>query len=147
MAAYGRMRDLLNKPGGNYLQREHVDLKAQSETLWTEYEERRREIEYLRRPFHIKSRANSTDVWNFGTVPHSPGKHPCEKPQAMLRHMIEASSRPGDLILDAFAGSGSTLLAASHAGRRAVGIEKDERWCERAANRLSQGTLELEWTA
>lgn len=127
--AYLRMRALLNSVGGEFLRREYEDL--------------RREYEDLRRPFNIQSRAHSTDVWNFGTVPPAPGKHPCEKPESMLRHMIETSSRPDALILDPFAGSGATLLAASHAGRRAIGIEKDERWCEHAANRLSQGTLDI----
>lgn len=99
------------------------------------------------RPFEVRNIKAATDVWAFERVPSRTGNHPCEKPESMLRHMIEVSSRPDDLILDPFAGSGSTLLAASRAGRRAIGIEKDERWCEHAASRLSQGTLELGWTA
>ena len=67
----------------------------------------------------------------------------CEKPVPMLRHMLEASSRPGDLILDPFAGSGSTLEAARETGRRSIGIEKDERYCEMTATRLSQGVLDF----
>jgi len=128
--AYLKARAVL---GDGYLTREYADLVD--------------EYESLRRPFNIKTRQQSTDVWNFTPVTPFPGKHPCEKPEAMLRHMIETSSRPGELILDPFAGSGATLLAASNSGRRAIGIEKDERWCEHAAKRLSQGTLELEWTA
>ena len=102
---------------------------------------RKREFEATRRPFNISSRTHSTDVWTFGTVPPGPGKHPCEKPQAMLRHMIETSSRPVDLILDPFAGSGSTLDAARQLGRRAIGIEKDAKWCEYIAKRLAQDVL------
>lgn len=101
------------------------------------------EYDSLRRPFHIKSRATSTDVWTFQPLRPDADRHPCEKPQSMLRHMIETSSRPGDLILDAFAGSGSTLDAARQTGRRAVGIEQDERWCEYIAKRLSQEVFDF----
>jgi len=127
--AYERMRSVLNSEGSDYLRREYEDL--------------RREYEDLRRPFKVTTRAHSTDVWNFGTVPPGPGKHPCEKPQAMLRHMIETASRPGDLILDPFAGSGSTLDAARGLGRMAIGVEQDERWCEYIARRLSQDILDF----
>ncbi len=126
---YQRMREILNGTGGDYLRREYEDL--------------RREYEDLRRPFTIKSRAHSTDVWAFPTVDPYPGKHPCEKPESMLRHMVEVSTRPGGLVLDPFAGSGSTLEAARNAGRRAVGIEKDVRYCEQIARRLSQGVLDF----
>jgi adenine-specific DNA-methyltransferase len=140
-ATYLRMREVLNGTGGDYLRREYEDLRREYEDLRREYEDLRREYEDLRRPFRISDRANSTDVWNFPTVSPYPGKHPCEKPSSMLRHMIETSSRPGQLILDPFAGSGSTLEAAKHTGRQAVGIEKDARYCAQIANRLCQDTL------
>jgi len=122
--------------GSDYLTRDYAEVVRERDELT-------RKFNAMRRPFSIKSRAHSTDVWTFGTVPPGPGKHPCEKPQAMLRHMIEASSRPGDLVLDPFAGSGSTLDAARQAGRTAVGIEQDEGWCEYIARRLSQDVLDL----
>lgn len=101
-------------------------------------------FENARRPFSISRKGGPvTDVWSFATVPPYPGKHHCEKPLAMLTHMVEASTRPGDMILDPFAGSGSTLLAASYSGRHAIGIELDERYCEIAACRLSQGVLDF----
>jgi adenine-specific DNA-methyltransferase len=128
--AYERMREVLTSHAqrDDYLRREYEDL--------------RREYEDLRRPFTIhRKRGPVTDVWNFPTVPPYAGKHPCEKPLVMLTHMIEATSRPGDLILDPFAGSGSTLRAAKDLGRRAIGIEQDERYCDWIANRLAQDTL------
>ena len=120
--AYYRMRDILNERGqADYLRREYED---------------------LRRPFNLaRKRGPVTDVWDFATVPPYAGKHPCEKPLSMLTHMIETTSRPGDTILDPFAGSGSTLRAAKDLGRRAIGIEQDERYCEWIANRLAQDTL------
>ena len=130
---YRQLQELFNSRSGGHLRREYEDL--------------RREYEDLRRPFRLKRTGPVSDVWNFDTVAPYAGKHPCEKPQALLRHMIDASSRPGDLILDPFAGSGSTLIAARDAGRRAVGIEMDLGYCRRIADRLSQGALDFEVTA
>lgn len=69
--------------------------------------------------------------------------HPTEKPVPLLRELIESSSRFGELILDPFAGCGSTLVAARLEGRSAIGIEIDERYCETAAKRVAQGALGL----
>lgn len=65
--------------------------------------------------------------------------HPTQKPMVIMRRLLEKTS-PG-VILDPFAGSGSTLVAAKYLGRNAVGIEIDERYCEIAARRLAQGVL------
>jgi len=63
-------------------------------------------------------------------------RHPTEKPVALMRLLIESSSLPGEIVLDPFAGVGSTLVAAVVTGRRAIGIEIDERYAEIAAERL-----------
>lgn len=65
-------------------------------------------------------------------------RHPTEKPVGVLRQLIESSSVLGECVLDPFAGSGSTLEAAVREGRRAIGIEVDERYCETIASRLKQ---------
>ncbi len=139
---YLRLRVLLNEGGGNYLRREYEELRREYEELRREYEELRREYEELRRPFFADP--DATDVWTFPTVSPYPGKHPCEKPVAMMERIVSNSSRPDALVLDCFMGSGSTMLAALKLGRRFVGIEADERWCEVAASRLSQESLTLE---
>ena len=69
--------------------------------------------------------------------------HPTEKPVDLLRPLIEYACPPGGLVVDLFAGSGSTLDAARQAGRRAIGIEAHEPYVEAAARRLSQGVLDL----
>jgi adenine-specific DNA-methyltransferase len=140
-AGYDVLRTVL---GPARLLCDYESLRAQWDALTREFYVRRDGLDHLRRPFRLSRSAPVTDVWNFAPVMGYPGKHPCEKPLPMLRHMIEASSRPGSLVLDPFAGSGSTLQAAREHGRRAIGIEQDEHWCEHAARRLSQDVLDLE---
>jgi site-specific DNA-methyltransferase (adenine-specific) len=70
------------------------------------------------------------------------GIHETEKPVGMLTPLISYACPPSGLVLDPFAGSGSTLDAARQCGRRAIGIEADERYVEAAALRLSQLTLD-----
>lgn len=70
-------------------------------------------------------------------------RHPTEKPVPLLRELIESSSCFGETVLDPFVGSGSTLVAATLEGRKSIGIELDERYCEMTARRLgaAQQTL------
>lgn len=69
--------------------------------------------------------------------------HPAQKPLELMAYLIRTYSNPGDLILDNTMGSGTTLAAAKLLGRRAIGIELEERYCEIAARRLSQEVMEL----
>ena len=63
-------------------------------------------------------------------------RHPTEKPVPLLRELIESSSLFGETVLDPFMGVGSTLIAASLEGRKAIGIEIEEQYCEVAVQRL-----------
>ena len=138
---YAAMQRLFNAScngsASQYLRRDHEDLKGEYEDLRREYEHLRREYEHLRRPFSVSADVPYTDVWDFPTVRAYRGKHPCEKPLAMMEHIIRASSREGAVVFDPFAGSGTTLVAARNLGRQAIGIEQSKRWCERTQERLN----------
>jgi len=114
---YQWLRALFNNAnGGDYLRREYDD---------------------LRRPFSVTADVPYTDVWNFPTVQAYPGKHPCEKPAALARHIVQSSSRVGATVLDCFAGSGVICCAAQELGRAYIGIEIDRKWAEIARARLA----------
>jgi site-specific DNA-methyltransferase (adenine-specific) len=106
--------------------------------LRREYEDLRREYEDLRRPFSVSADVPYTDVWDFPTVQAYPGKHPCEKPVALMEHIIRASSRDGAVVFDPFMGSGSTGMAALREGRAFIGIEKDAGYFAGACNRIKE---------
>lgn len=66
------------------------------------------------------------------------GEHPCQMPQALLERIIRVASAPGDLVLDPFAGSGTTLAAAKHLGRDYIGIELSENYADLVNDRLDR---------
>lgn len=69
--------------------------------------------------------------------------HPCPKPYEWMAWAVNLVSTPYDTILDPFMGSGTTLVAAKQLGRRAVGIEIEEKYCEIAVQRLAQDILDF----
>jgi len=129
-ANYEWLRALFNEaqPGGDFLAREYEELRREYEELRREYEGLRREYEGLRRPFAVSDEVPYTDVWTFPTVGYYAGKHPCEKPADLIRHIVRASSRPGDVVLDSFTGSGVVGRIAIEEGRSFIGSEIDPHW-------------------
>jgi len=85
-------------------------------------------------------------VLEFATDKQKEALHPTQKPLALMAYLIRTYTNPGDAVLDNCAGSGSTLIAARRQGRKAVGIEMDEAYCEVIAKRIENEGLELEWT-
>ena len=114
--------------GGAYLQRPYEELR-------TEYEE-------LRRPFNVTADVPYTDVWTFPTVQAYKGKHPCEKPTAMMEHIVNSSTRAGAIVFDPFMGSGSTGVACRNLGRAFVGCDLDMRWVNRTRARIESAAMQ-----
>lgn len=68
-------------------------------------------------------------------------EHPTQKPEAVMRWALSQAPDPIVSVLDPFAGTGTTLVEAKRVGKKAIGIEREERYCEMAARRLAQGSL------
>lgn len=99
------------------------------------------EIYVLGHGFHGPRTTNVLRVAPVQSTAKNGRQHPHEKPVPLMRMLIDKC--PPGVILDPFMGSGSTLRAALEAGREAVGIEIDERYCEAAVKRLAQTTLDI----
>lgn len=124
---YLALRNLLNNSGEDrYLRREYEDLC--------------REYEDLRRYFDGTVDGPKSDVWEFAPSGNKYG-HPTEKPLSLISHMIRLSCRSTGIVLDPFAGSGTTGRAAKDLGRKCVLIEREEKYCEIAAKRMQQEVL------
>jgi len=80
------------------------------------------------RKFEVNANIEFTDVWNFNSVRPYKGKHPAEKPLDLLEHCINATTFEDDIILDCFAGSGSTSMAALNTNRLSISIEIEKEW-------------------
>jgi site-specific DNA-methyltransferase (adenine-specific) len=80
-------------------------------------------------------------IWRGSSAPAN--EHTTPKPLWLMKRLVAASSDPGQTVLDPFMGSGTTLRAAKDLGRKAIGIELEERYCENAAERCAQEVLDL----
>ena len=68
--------------------------------------------------------------------------HPTQKPEILLRKLIRGYSNPGDLVLDPFAGSGSTLASAYKENRRSIGFEIEKKYFQEAKQRIERLTAQ-----
>lgn len=93
--------------------------------------------------FTIEDRGTS-DLWRSKVGSYKPHGHPAEKPEPLLRRLLDACRlEQGQVVLDPFAGSGTTAAAARSLNLRCVAIEAEERWCQLIAERCGQSVLDF----
>lgn len=93
----------------------------------------------------IRYFAEPDNVVECGLAPGEGGLHQAQKPVKLMKALIELTTRPGHLVIDPFAGSGSTAVAAMQLGRRYLAIEQDPALCKVISKRLAgeRTTLQL----
>lgn len=122
-----KWEEIKRKLGGDYLKIEYEELRK-------EYEKLRKEYEELRRVWNNDSKA--FDVLDF-TICQNDGRfHPTQKPLALIKYLVERSTRQGALVLDCFSGSGTTAVACHNLGRHFICVEKDPDYWAASMKRL-----------
>ena len=94
------------------------------------------DYEDIIRVFRVDGTKEFTDIWTFPSVRPYKGKHPAEKPLDLLKHAIESTTYQDDIVLDCFAGSGSTAVATNILNRKCISIDIEEKWVETISGRL-----------
>lgn len=101
---------------------------------------RKEKREYGGKQFITKDTGRRFNVWTVNNYSPVNG-HPAVFPYQIPKDHIRTWAQPGDVVLDPFMGSGTTILAAKDQGLRAIGIEIEEKYCEMAAKRLAQKNI------
>ena len=102
-------------------------------------------ILYVTMPEAPRTPTGDGDVLRERAVPIGDRDHLAQKPVSLLQKLIDKTCPEGGVVLEPFAGSGSTLIAAQQLGRKAIGIEAEERYCEVAAKRLERKQYALDF--
>lgn len=117
--------------------------------LWARKNEKKaRHVFHYQLMKHQNGGKQMKDVWSGPLTPQKEkefGKHPTQKPLYLLERIIEASTSPGDLVLDPFCGSSTTGLAAKLLGRRYIGIDNSEEYIKLSVCRLQQEVVHEEF--
>lgn len=92
-----------------------------------------------------ENRRKRSKVWSIPIIDYRSlrdfSPHPTQKPVRLVRYLLDLYTRPGDIVLDPFLGSGTTAIACKQLGRHYIGIEKDERYYEIARKRVDEASI------
>ena len=141
---YNEMREAC-RIDGEYkaFKREYKAFKREYEEIKREYEEIKREW-YSTRAYFDNTHDNMNNVWHFDRTSQEErkhtGGHATPKPIALCSRAIKSSSREGEIVLDVFGGSGSTLIACENTGRNCYICEIEPRWCNVIIDRWEKMT-------
>ena len=118
----------------------NIDAVKQRRRVIAPYREKGRPKDWQETPDGNFRDTHPSNIWTdisvpFWSMPENTD-HPTQKPEKLLAKIILASTAPGDLVLDPFAGSGTTAVTAKKLGRRFIAIESDEKYCLLAQKRL-----------
>jgi site-specific DNA-methyltransferase (adenine-specific) len=89
----------------------------------------------------LRYTGGSDNILRCGFAKGESGLHPTQKPVRLMQALIELITKPGQIVIDPFAGSGSTLVAARNLGRRFIGYELDKKYFNACKNRLDESDL------
>ena len=113
--------------------KEYDELKKEYDELKKEYDELKNDF-YSRRAYFDNTHDNMNNVWHFSRPDskerEATGGHATPKPIALCSRAIKSSSREGEIVLDLFGGSGSTLIACEQLKRKAYLMELEPKWCD-----------------
>lgn len=116
--------------------------ESTEQIIWLANNPKKKATKWTFNYHHMKELNGGKQMRNYWEIPLTPkrekihGKHPSQKPLKLMERLVLAATNPGDLVLDCFAGSGSTLMACDRLERKWVGIERDDAYCDIAHARL-----------
>ena len=132
---YEALREYAQKvlAGGDVLKKDYDVLKKDYDVLKKDYDYKKKEF-YAGRAYFDNTHENMNNVWHFDRTSQEErkdtGGHATPKPIALCARAIKSSSREGEIVLDVFGGSGSTLIACEQLGRKCRMIELDPHYCD-----------------
>ena len=107
--------------------REHMDLKPYEE-IKQEYEHLRITFNLRRRTFNLTAVRQYNNTWIFKQTPSRKGRHPCEKPEELINHIIETSSKENDVVVDMFCGSCVVPKCCNKMNRKCIAGDVDDKY-------------------